>query len=91
MRHGADARAQLFRLQEKPTPEKLGMLYARQHYTLALSVASTQGLDDAGVADIHRQYGDYLYGRGDYDAAMAQYVQTIGSVQPSYVIRKVRP
>ena len=80
---------QLFSLQEKPTPEKLGMLYQRQQHTLALSIAKTQNLDEASVADIHRQYGDYLYGRGDYDGAMQQYLQTIGQVQPSYVIRKV--
>lgn len=67
------------------------MLYQRQQHTLALSIAKTQNLDEASVADIHRQYGDYLYGRGDYDGAMQQYLQTIGQVQPSYVIRKVRP
>ena len=41
------------------------------------------------IADIHKQYGDHLYNKGDYDGAMAQYIQTIRYVQPSYVIRKV--
>ena len=58
-------------------------------YGLALNMAATQKLDQANVADIHRQYGDFMYGKGDYDGAMAQYIQTIGYLQPSYVIRKV--
>ncbi|KAF8902733.1 hypothetical protein CPB84DRAFT_1846103 [Gymnopilus junonius] len=81
----------LTRLLEKPTSAKLSMLYAKSLYGLALSLASTQKLDPASVADIHRQYGDALYSKGDFDAAMVQYVRTIGWVQPSYVIRKDSP
>jgi hypothetical protein len=39
-------------------------------------------------ADIHKQHGDYLYSRSDYDGAASQYARTIGSVEPSYVIRR---
>ena len=39
------------------------------------------------VADIQRRYGDHLYAKHDYDAAMAQYVATTGFLEPSYVIR----
>jgi vacuolar protein sorting-associated protein 11 len=76
-------------LQEKPTATKLDMLYRRGYYVLALDIAKTQQMSKESVADIHRQYGDYLYGKPDHDAAMHQYLQTIGYVQPSYVIRKV--
>ena len=76
-------------LQEKPTPTKLDMLYRRGYYVLALDIAKTQHMSQESVADIHRQYGDYLYAKPDYDAAMQQYIRTIGYVQPSYVIRKV--
>jgi len=65
------------------------MLYRKTYYPLALNVAKTQNLDAASVADIYRQYGDHLYAKGDYDGAMQQFVQTIGHLQPSYVIRKV--
>ncbi|TFK46662.1 hypothetical protein OE88DRAFT_880671 [Heliocybe sulcata] len=75
-------------LQERPTAAKLDMMYQRGQYLLALNVAKTQRLDDSSVADIHRQYGDHLYGKGDYDGAMQQYLQTIGHLQASYVIRK---
>ena len=64
------------------------MLYRKSQYTLALSLAQTQRLDESSVADIHRQYGDHLYGKADYDSAMQQYIKTIGNIQPSYVIRK---
>jgi Tfp pilus assembly protein PilF len=68
---------------------KLDLLYRKTQYRLALEIARTQRLDDERVADIHRAYGEYLYGKGEYDSAMAQFVQTIGHVQPSYVVRKV--
>ena len=66
------------------------MLYRKNLHLLALNLAKTQGLDESSVADIHRQYGDHLYTKGDYDGAMQQYIKTIGFLQPSYVIRKVR-
>lgn len=69
---------------------KLEVLYRRNLYTLAISLAKSSEIGDAGVADIHRRYGDYLYSKGDYDGAMDQFVRTLGYVQPSYVIRKVR-
>ncbi|KAF4614763.1 hypothetical protein D9613_002508 [Agrocybe pediades] len=75
-------------LQEKSTADKLDMLYRKSLYGLALNMAATQKLDQTHVADIQRQYGDFLYGKGDYDGAMAQYIHTIGHLQPSYVIRK---
>jgi Tfp pilus assembly protein PilF len=52
-------------------------------------MAKSQGLDEASLADIHRRYGDHLYAKGDFDGAMQQYLQTLGNLQPSYVIRKV--
>ena len=65
------------------------MLYRKSLYLIALNLGKTQNLDKASVADIHRQYGDHLYSKGDYDEAMKQFVKTIGNIQPSYVIRKV--
>ena len=65
------------------------VLYKRNLYHLAISLADSQGIGQAGVADIHRRYGDYLYIKGDFDGATAQFTQTLGHLQPSYVIRKV--
>ena len=33
-------------------------------------------------------YGDYLYAKQDYNQAILQYIRTIGSLEPSYVIRR---
>jgi hypothetical protein len=38
--------------------------------------------------DIFRQYGDHLYEKGDHSGAIDQYEKTIGTLEPSYVIRK---
>jgi Tfp pilus assembly protein PilF len=65
------------------------MLYRKSFYVIALNLAKTQQLDESSVADIHKQYGDHLYSKGDYDGAMQQFVQTMRHLQPSYVIRKV--
>ncbi|KAK7684969.1 hypothetical protein QCA50_011804 [Cerrena zonata] len=76
-------------LEEKSTSTKLSMLYSKSQFPLALSLAKTQGLDASHVADIHRQYGDHLYNKAEYDGATQQYVKTIGHAQPSFVIRKL--
>ncbi|OCF75394.1 vacuolar membrane protein [Kwoniella mangroviensis CBS 8886] len=78
----------LTRLSEHSTSAKLDVLYRRNLYTLAISLARSQGMGESGVADIHRRYGDYLYTKGDFDGAMGQFVKTLGNLQPSYVIRK---
>ncbi|KAF9235208.1 hypothetical protein BU15DRAFT_78221 [Melanogaster broomeanus] len=75
----------LTRLSEKPTSAKLALLYERHLYTLALSLAHTQGLD---TMDVHLHHGDYLYEKGDYEGAMNEYLRTIGGVRGSYVVRK---
>ncbi|KAE8211560.1 hypothetical protein CF327_g4702 [Tilletia walkeri] len=40
------------------------------------------------LGDIYRRYGDHLYEKGDFYGSVAQYVKTVGWVQPSYIIRK---
>ncbi|TPX63051.1 hypothetical protein SpCBS45565_g06884 [Spizellomyces sp. 'palustris'] len=44
--------------------------------------------DFGTVVEIYKRYGDWLYSKGDYDAAIQQYLHTIGQLEPSYVIRK---
>ncbi|OCF37296.1 vacuolar membrane protein [Kwoniella heveanensis BCC8398] len=80
--------SKITRLSEQSTSAKLDVLYRRNLFTLAISLARSQGIGEAGIADIHRRYGDYLYTKGDFDGAMGQFVKTLGHLQPSYVIRK---
>ncbi|KAI8930083.1 hypothetical protein BC831DRAFT_441260 [Entophlyctis helioformis] len=73
---------------------------ARNDYLLAAGAAGAAAATDASglpkvdestrlvIMDIYRRHGDYLYGRGDFDASMKQYIKTIGNLEPSYVIRK---
>jgi hypothetical protein len=68
----------------------LDILFRKANYTLAVGVARSQGVEESGIADIYRQYGDHLYTKGDFDGAMQQFIKTLGHLQPSYVIRKVR-
>ncbi|CAG8480604.1 10621_t:CDS:10 [Diversispora eburnea] len=78
----------LYRLEEKDTPTKLEILFKKNLYSLAINLAHSQKYDDASIAEIFKKYGDHLYSKTDYDGAMAQYIRTIGQLEPSYIIRK---
>ena len=80
---------QLFRYHEKPLQQKLEILYQRNLYVLAISLAQKAGIDAAQHNVILRKYGDYLYSKGDFDTAMQQYLKAIDNTEPSQVIRKV--
>jgi hypothetical protein len=78
----------LFQLVEKDTQTKLETLFKKNLYPIAIELAQSQQYDYNSIIDIFRKYGDHLYGKGDYDGAMRQYLRTIGRLEPSYVIRK---
>ncbi|KAJ2051434.1 Vacuolar protein sorting-associated protein 11 [Coemansia sp. S16] len=73
---------------EKDLLEKLDILYRQNLYPLAVKMAQNGNYDLASVAGIYKKYGDWLYSKDDFDTAMSQYMQTIGYVEPSYIIRK---
>ena len=81
-----DGRA--YQLSETDTQTKLETLYLKHNYQLAINLASSQQYDYNSIVDIYRKYGDHLYSKGDFEGAVAQYVKTIGGLEPSYVIRK---
>ena len=68
----------------------LSELCSRNLFTLAISLAQSRGLSKSEVAEIQRRYGDHLYEKNDFEGSIRCYMKTIGTVQPSYVIRKVR-
>ncbi|GJN87743.1 hypothetical protein Rhopal_000698-T1 [Rhodotorula paludigena] len=78
----------LFRLTEQPIQQSFETLFQRNLFTLGISLAHSRGLGEGEVADIYRRHGDHLYGKSDYEGAMAAYLKTVGTVQASYVIRK---
>ncbi|XP_027041585.1 vacuolar protein sorting-associated protein 11 homolog isoform X2 [Pocillopora damicornis] len=77
----------IFQLEEKDTQTKLEILFKKNLYAMAISLAKSQHYSD-GLIDIFTQYGDHLYSKGDHDGAIKQYIKTIGHLEPSYVIRK---
>jgi hypothetical protein len=77
-------------LNEKSDETKLELLRKKFKYKFAINLAKTiTKIDyDSFSKDIRKQYGDYLFSKGEYQDAIQQYILTIGSVEPSYVIRK---
>lgn len=78
----------LYLLREKDTQTKLETLFKKNLYVMAINLAKSQHYDSDGLIDIFTQYGDHLYSKGDHDGAIQQYIKTIGTLEPSYVIRK---
>ncbi|KDR21303.1 Vacuolar protein sorting-associated protein 11-like protein [Zootermopsis nevadensis] len=78
----------LYHLQEKDLQSKLALLFKKNLYDVSIRIAKSQQYDSEGLVDIFRQYGDHLYTKGDHNAAIEQYIKTIGKLEPSYVIRK---
>ncbi|XP_018335224.1 vacuolar protein sorting-associated protein 11 homolog [Agrilus planipennis] len=78
----------VYHLDEKDLQSKLALLFKKNLYDLAIRIAKSQQYDSYGLVDIYRQYGDHLYAKGGYEAAIEQYIKTIGRLEPSYVIRK---
>ncbi|KAI0536191.1 vacuolar protein sorting protein-like protein [Xylaria digitata] len=76
------------RYHEKPLQQRLELLYQRNLFPLALSLAQKCGMGIQQQNVIYRRYGDHLYQKGDYDNAMAQYIKAIDNTEPSQVIRK---
>ncbi|KAF3025668.1 hypothetical protein E8E14_013787 [Neopestalotiopsis sp. 37M] len=78
----------IHRYHERSLQQKLDLLYHRNLYPLAINLAKKAGMDEQQQNVIYRKYGDHLYQKGDYESAMAQYIQAIDSTEPSQVIRK---
>lgn len=73
---------------EKDMESKLDMLFKKNLYPVAINIVQSQQADAAATAEVLRKYGDHLYSKQEYDEAMAQYIHTIGHLEPSYVIQK---
>ncbi|KAK7072726.1 Vacuolar protein sorting-associated protein 11 [Halocaridina rubra] len=75
-------------IMEKDLHSKFQILFKKNQFDVAISLAKTQSCDPEEVAEILRQYGDWLYSKGNQSSAMDQYIKTIPQLEPSYVIRK---
>lgn len=78
----------LIRYREKDTTSKIDVLLKKSLYPLAIALASEEQIDVTEIMKLFKMYGDHLYKKGEFDAAMTQYMATIGFVQSSYIIRR---
>ncbi|CAH8298977.1 unnamed protein product [Schistosoma turkestanicum] len=75
-------------LTEKDTQIKLDMLFSKKNFNLAIELARSQHFDENELAHIYWRYADHLYNQKDYDAAIRQYIKTIGKLEASFVIQR---
>lgn len=75
-------------LTEKSISSKLDILFKKNLYDLAVGVAKRSSVSSEHLPEIYKKYGDYLYRSGDFENAVQQYTETVGYLEPSYVIKK---
>ncbi|KAL6739082.1 hypothetical protein Aduo_012569 [Ancylostoma duodenale] len=78
----------LSELTEKNLNAKLDILFKKNLYDVAVILAKGSRDGTEHLKSIHAKYGDYLYGKGDFNNAVSEYKETIGMLEPSYVIKR---
>ncbi|EUB58804.1 Cleavage stimulation factor subunit 2 tau variant [Echinococcus granulosus] len=78
--------SKIVELIEKDTQSRLDILFARKSFNLALGIAESDNYSEEELAHIHRRYADHLFNQKQYDLAVKEYIQTIGTVEASYVV-----
>ncbi|VDK48652.1 unnamed protein product [Taenia asiatica] len=78
--------SKIVELVEKDTQSMLDILFARKSFSLALGIAESDKYSEEELAHIHRRYADHLFNQKQYDLAVKEYIQTIGTVEASYVV-----
>lgn len=73
---------------EKHISVKLDVLFKKNLFDLAVGLAKRSPIGAEYLPEIHTKYGDYLYKSGDFENSVQQYMETVGSLEPSYVIKK---
>jgi hypothetical protein len=72
---------------EKLTEEKISLLVQKNLYSAAIVVAyADPSYEAADITMLYRRFAEHLYRKGDFSAAMDQYMHTIGSLESSHVI-----
>lgn len=74
---------------EPSTEEKVQKLCTKfSQFDVALKIAQKNNLSLSVIASIHKTKGDKSYTRKNFEAAIDEYIETIGFLEPSYVIKK---
>ncbi|KAL5104459.1 hypothetical protein TcWFU_005070 [Taenia crassiceps] len=80
------SKVKIVELVEKDTQSMLDILFARKSFSLALGIAESDKYSEEELAHIHRRYADHLFNQKQYDLAVKEYIQTIGTIEASYVV-----
>jgi vacuolar protein sorting-associated protein 11 len=74
-------------LTEKTVEEKISLLVQKNLYAAAISMAyADPSFPPGDITALYRRHAEHLYRKGDYSAAMDQYIYTIGSLESAHVI-----
>lgn len=84
----AGSGGEVLSLLEKKLEERLSVLTHARAFQAAITLGQEDGASPQVMADIHRRYGDFLYSKRDYEAAVKEYELTVGHLFPSYVIQR---
>jgi len=84
----SDATGATIRLNERPLTARLEPLFRARAFSLALTLAEKSHAPPLIISNIHKNCGDFYYGKRDYDQAVVHYCATIGYLEPSYVIQQ---
>ena len=67
---------------------KIQNLMKKSLYQEARRIAVSSKFPPEIIAEIHKEYADKLYQQKSYDQAVKEYCETIGHLNPSYVIQR---
>jgi hypothetical protein len=74
-------------LTEKTVEEKISLLVQKNLYAAAISMAyADPSYLPSDITALYKRHAEHLYRKGDYSAAMDQYIYTIGSLESAHVI-----
>ncbi|RNF27334.1 uncharacterized protein Tco025E_00404 [Trypanosoma conorhini] len=87
-RHEEFVALRVLRLTETGLQSRLEQLFQKECYDVAKRlVRRLHAADASQQMSIQKKYGDYLVSKGKYAEAIDQYIEAIGFLEPSYVIR----
>jgi hypothetical protein len=67
----------------------IDQLLEQNLYETAIEFAQDERCELRQIMGLFKEYGDFLFTRGDVSTAVSVYRKTIGHLQPSYVINKL--
>lgn len=77
-------------IKEKDLDTRLRIVKERELYDVALEMARNLKVDEKKITQIEREYGDYLYSKGEVGDAMVHFINAVDLGDTSEIILKYR-